>query len=374
MRRLSMALAATASAGLLAATIPATAASAAPSDPLFGQHIAGIARGLPAGLPSVGAVRLWDAGVSWKDLEPGPDAYNWAPLQAAVANARALGASEILYTMGNTPAWAASDPNSSEALYGRGTNSHPRSNADYVDFVDDMLAAVPGITAVQIWNEANLKDFYKGTPAQIAQLTKEVAPVIRARGAKVVAASTTVRPAGPVGRFGKAYGAAMRKAGAWKSVDVVTGHFYPPATKGPNERVKYIKKIKSYFKKYGAKKKPLWDTEMNFGDTRGYMRVKRQYTGDTAATYVARAYLDARRYGVQRVFWYGWDIHVLGTDMTSRGSGAVDAGGQGFLSIQEWLAGQGWGGCKVKAAVTTCKVGGGTIRYAVSKPRTITLP
>ena len=47
------------------------------------------------------------------------------------------------------------------------------------------------------------------------------------------------------------------------------------------------------------------------------MKVKRQYTGATAATYVARTYIDSMRYGVYRVFWYGWDINVLGTDMTS---------------------------------------------------------
>jgi hypothetical protein len=70
MRRLS-ALAVPAVAGALLATmLPASAANAAKyvPAPLFGQHVASIASGKPATLPKVGAIRLWDAGVSWRDL------------------------------------------------------------------------------------------------------------------------------------------------------------------------------------------------------------------------------------------------------------------------------------------------------------------
>ena len=230
--------------GLIATMAPAASAAPVVPDSLFGQHVSTLPGGVPGTLSSVGAIRLWDSGVSWRDLEPSRDGYNWAPLLAAVSNAKTLGASEIMYTMGVTPKWAASNPNSSKALYGPGSNSHPASTADYVDFIDDMLRAVPGITAVQIWNEANLQDFYQGTPAQMAELTKAAAPVIRARGAKVVAASTTMRKTGPTQKFGKSYGAAMKKARAWSSVDVLSVHLYPPAKEGPATRVAYIKKTK----------------------------------------------------------------------------------------------------------------------------------
>jgi hypothetical protein len=376
MRVLSKVLVPAMAGGLVVGLAPAAQAAPVVPDSLFGQHVASISSGTPGTLPSVGAIRLWDSGVSWKDLEPAPDQYDWARLQAAVENARALGASEIMYTMGNTPQWAASNPNSSKALYGPGANSHPANNADYVDFVEDMLASVSGITAVQVWNEANLQDFYQGTPAQLAALTKAVSPVIRARGAKVVAASTTVRSAGPVGKFGKAYGAAMKKAKAWGAVDVVSAHFYPPAKEGPGSRVAYIKKIKSYYKKYGARSKPLWDTEMNFGDLRSYMKVKRAYTGTAAQTYVARTYIDSMRYGVQRVFWYGWDINVLGTAMTQ--DGTIREGGVAFQQVRSWMVGKQWKGCKLKASITTCTLiaPDGTrqaIRYA-QKSKSFSVP
>ena len=361
--------------GLIATMAPAASAAPVVPDSLFGQHVSTLPGGVPGTLSSVGAIRLWDSGVSWRDLEPSRDGYNWAPLLAAVSNAKKLGASEIMYTMGVTPKWAASNPNSSKALYGPGSNSHPASTADYVDFIDDMLRAVPGITAVQIWNEANLQDFYQGTPAQMAELTKAAAPVIRARGAKVVAASTTMRKTGPTQKFGKSYGAAMKKARAWSSVDVLSVHLYPPAKEGPATRVAYIKKTKSYYRKYGAGKKPLWDTEMNFGDLRSYMKVKRAYTGTAAQTYVARTFIDSMRYGVQRVFWYGWDFNMLGTAMTQ--GGTLREGGVAFQEVRSWMSGKQWLGCKVKSSVTLCRVVGPTgvqyIAYA-SKAKTMKVP
>ena len=172
----------------------------------------------------------------------------------------------------------------------------------------------------------------------------------------------------------------MKKKKAWKYVDAVSAHFYPPATSGPGTRVSYMKKIKRYYKKYGAKSKPIWDTEMNYGDRRPYMKVKRVYTGDKAAGYVARSFIDSMRYGVSRVFWYGWDIHVLGTDMTDPGtSSALTSGGKAFLETQDWMVGKKWYGCKTKKKITTCtlKPKGGskdTIRFTTGKSKKLKVP
>ena len=334
MRRLSTYLVPAAAAGLLAALMPAGAASAAPvvQPELFGQHVAGIASSAPESLKgSVGAIRLWDAGLTWRELQPtrnGP--IDIARLQTAVNNARALGATEIMFTLGSTPEWAANSTaltptNARLALYGRGSNSHPDEDA-FLAFLTTVATMVPGITVVpdvERGQPQGLLPRYTDSDGQSDQEGQGGAASRQDPGAKLVAASTTVRAAGPVGKFGKAYGAAMRKAKAWGSVDAVSAHFYPPATSGPATRAAYIKKIKSYYKRYGAGKKPLWDTEMNFGDRRSYMKTKRVYAGPTAATFVARTFIDSQRYGVKKVFWYGWDIHVLGTDMTSQTSPAA---------------------------------------------------
>jgi hypothetical protein len=371
------------SAGLLAATLPAGAAAARPTvpAPLFGQHVASIASGAPAGLARVGAIRLWDAGVTWREVEVADNTYDWTRLDAAVANARALGASEIMYTLGSTPRWAASDPNSKRGLYGPGSNSHPKYDSYYLDFLRAVATRYRGqITSYQVWNEANLRDFYLGSTRQMAKLTKAARKVLKSADprAKLVAASTTVRSTGPVGKWGKAYGKAMKKV-KWP-VDAVSAHYYPPATSGPGTRVSYMKKMKKYFKKWGAKSKPIWDTEMNYGDRRPYMSTKRTYTGTTAAAFVARTFIDSMRYRVSRVFWYGWDIHVLGTDMVSPANSAqITEGGRAFLEVQDWMVGAKWYGCKTKRKITTCTIkprGGAKdyIRFTTSKSKKFKVP
>ncbi len=205
MRTITKLLVPAMAAGLLAATLPAGAATAAPvvQPELFGQHVAKISSGAPESLRgAVGAIRLWDAGLTWRELQPtrnGP--IDIARLQTAVNNASALGASEIMFTLGSTPEWAANSTalqpaNARLALYGPGSNSHP-DEAAFLAFLKAIASPqnVQGITSFQMWNEANLKDFYLGTPTQMAQLTKRAKQALRevGSGAKLVAASTTVR-------------------------------------------------------------------------------------------------------------------------------------------------------------------------------------
>ncbi len=381
MRSLSRFLVPVAAAAVIATLVPAGAATAAPvvPAPLFGMHVNSLSGGAPKALTRVGAIRLWDTGITWRNVEKSNNSYDWSKFDAAVRNAEALGATEILYTLGMTPRWAAANPDSKGALYGAGSNSHPKSNSYYLDYLRAVATRYKGrITAYQVWNEANLGIFYTGTPTQLAQLSKRARATLRSVDpkAKLVGASTTVRAKGPVGKWGRAYGPAMRRAG-WP-VDVVSAHLYPPSKTGPATRVSYIKVMKRYYKRWGAGSKPLWDTEVNFGDRRPAMGYK-VYSGATAATHVARTYIDAMRYGVKRVFWYSWDSWVLGTDMTRKDRPTeIVTGGVAFLEVQRWMVGRTWLGCKVRSRVTTCSLRGpgsakSSIRYASGR-RTVVVP
>ena len=117
-----------------AVAVPLTAGSASArtlGPDFFGLHVAAIASSTPS--VGVGAVRLWDAGVRWDQIETKRGQYNWAPLDAAVKNAEAAGASEILYVLGSTPKWAASTKSSTD-LYGPGTASFPKKAKYYLDY------------------------------------------------------------------------------------------------------------------------------------------------------------------------------------------------------------------------------------------------
>ena len=197
MRRVLLATLLTTALGLgVVASVPATAATVAPN-PIpasqFGMHIPDISQGVTPTVP-YGAVRLWDSGVAWGQVQQKKNVYWWNGLDAAIANANKQGA-QIMYVLGSTPTWAAS--NTKQGTYpNKGAASMP-SMKDWKAWVTAVVQRYSAsIESYQIWNEANLTTFWQGTPQQMADLTAEAAKIIRKYDptAKVVSASTTLWP------------------------------------------------------------------------------------------------------------------------------------------------------------------------------------
>jgi hypothetical protein len=339
-----------------AAAVVGAAIIAGPGVPVapqaFGMHVAGISQAQPTGLGPV-AVRLWDSGVRWDQIETSKGSYSWGALDAAVANAEASGATDILYVMGSTPRWAAANPDL-PGLYGPGSTSLPEDPEDYVDYARAVAKRYKGrINSYQIWNEANTRSFYEGDWTALARLTRKTYDAIKAvdPDAKVVAASSTVIP----GRLFQTESFFVRHARALKRlgepVDAMAVHLYPVDTsKGPDTRTASIRAAQKVLNKVGITK-PLWDTEVNYGDRRAGLP---QVVPDqqTAATYVARTYIDSATLGIQRTYWYGWDLGVLGIDLTD--SAGVTPAGTAFLTVRSWLSGASPQGCAQAEGVRRC--------------------
>jgi hypothetical protein len=327
---------------------------------LLGTHVGGIIDPAQPAPASAGAVRLWDSGVAWRELEPVQGQVDWARMDAAVQRAQATGATEIVWVHGSTPAWAALDPQA-PGLYGPGTSSAPDEQA-YLDILRQVAERYRGrITAYQAWNEANIKIFYRGTPRYLAELTARARAVLDEvdPDALLVGASSTVRVTGPVKAWYGKYTAALAELG-WP-VDAMAVHLYPPGDQGVDDRAEYIRVIRAWLAERGWTG-PLWDTEVSFGDRRDFAKEVVVVPQEQAAAWVARTYLDSLALGVDRVHWYGWNIHILGIDQVDPGTGEVLPAGQAFLTLQEWLAGASWGGCTgelmeptgTDGALTTC--------------------
>ncbi len=319
----------------------------------FGQHVARIAEAPPADVPLT-SLRLWDAGVRWNEIETQRGRYNWTALDAAVENAQAAGATDILYVLGSTPRWAARNPDL-PGLYGPGTTSLPSDLEYYLDFVRAVVDRYEGrITGYQIWNEANTRSFYEGDWTALATLTKRTYETVKLLdpSAQVVAASSTVIP-GPLFQtesFFVRYARALRARGT--PVDAMAVHLYPvDTTQGPDARVQSIAAAQRVLDRLGINR-PLWDTEVAYGDRRPDMP---QVVPDeqTAAAYVGRTFVDAATLGIARTYWYGWDIGVLGIDMTSP-SGITPAG-RAFLTVREWLTDARPAGCQDLGTVRRCQ-------------------
>lgn len=330
---------------------PAPAADGVPASQV-GMHVEGVEVEAWPSAP-FGALRLWDNGTAWSQIEKKKGEYTWDNLDGALANAKGKGLTDVLLVLGSTPEWAASKK--TEPVYPPypGANSAPKNMQDWDDYVTAVVQRYKGqITAYEIWNEASLKMFFNGTPEQMAEMTKRAYDIIKANDpdALVVSASPALRLAGPFEKFFTGYMAALAAAN-WP-VDVLAFHSYPDANGDPAARGALVKAFKDAVTKAGAPADiPLWDTELNYG-LAGGDSPKVDITGPKAAGWVVRTYIDDLRYGIERSYWYIWTqkpYDLLGIQAYP----GTDAE-QGFFAINNWVTGSSFGGCQENGNAVTC--------------------
>lgn len=321
---------------------------------LVGLHIEGAEGGAWASAP-FGALRLWDNGTAWSQIELAKGEFKWDNLDGVLDTAESRGLTDILYVMGTTPDWAAADPEELNANdYPQpGAAEAPANIADWSDWVTAVVTRYKGrISSYQIWNEANLANFFNGTPAQMAELTKVAYDIIKTIDpeAQVVSASPSTRLVKSFDRFFPAYLEELA-AVSWP-IDVIAIHTYPDATGDPSVRAALILKAIDLVKASGAPTLPLWDTELNFGLAGPGDIPKQAITGSRAAGFVVRTYIDDLRLGVDRSYWYIWTLQpydLLGVQAYSGSDGE-----QGFFAVNDWVTGATFGGCTEADNTVVC--------------------
>lgn len=316
---------------------------------LFGLHDASRTA------PHIDAIRLWDDGTRWDLVCPEQNACHWDQLDETVESALSRGAREILYVLGSTPTWAAAQT-SDQYYFGPGTASVPRDLTTWRRWVRSVVERYKGrITAYEIWNEANLSAFFAGTPQEMAELTHIAAEEIRAvdPAAKIVTPSVVLRQ----GRTGwlAEYLAALRDTGT--QVDAINVHGYVWRQEGPgngssDQRRQVIRTVDEVARSEGFTE-PLWDTEVNFGNTRSNGWPTYLYAHDISRAMLARSFVDSQRLGVARQFWYAWDKQVMSVNLTNP-SGSVTPVGRAYYRLRHWMVGARWLGCHVKQRALMC--------------------
>ena len=301
---------------------------------------------------AVGSVRLWDAGVTWREVETRPGVFDFARLDAQVAAAHRHRA-KITLVLGQTPPFHVAPtarPAGPVELLGQGASRMPDLSAwrRYVRTVASRYAH--RVEALQVWNEANILGFWSGTVQEMAVLTSEAREVLdrvneRAGSAlRLVAPSFVARTNTlPMDRYWRS---AVRGRRVADLVDVVAVSMYPPADAGPEQSVYRLRRLRSTILDPRHVRLPVWNTEINYGlRSGGPGDPVRTLPDETQAAYVIRTYLLNAAAGVRRVFWYGWEQQGNVAVVLSR-QGSPTPAGRAVTRVRRWTRGADLVACR----------------------------
>jgi hypothetical protein len=350
---------------------PASAATAPIPAAFFGMHD-GDPNTWPVG--TVGSIRLWDSGVSWREIERAPGVFDFTLLDAEIAMARSHGA-RVLLVLGQTPRFRSTKPGL-RGSYGLGAASMPSQTA-WTTYVAKVVQRYKGrVVDYQVWNEANVQGYWRGTPAQMATLTRLASRVINNNdaSAKVVAPAMATRLTTQRAYLRDFY--AQRTGGKKVSayVDAVSLNLYPLPNETPEASMKLLAAGKTLLHRAGVSK-PIWNTEINYGLLGG--GTARDISRAKEAAYVGRTFVLNAANGVKRTFWYAWDLQKLAnTQLTYANGSSLAPAGRAYTIVQGWLLGSRIQGCPRDSRGTyTCTLTypGGVKRIYWNPSRTVTV-
>lgn len=307
----------------------------------FGMHDGRVSQGITPDA-AVGALRFWDSGTSWLHLETSPGVFTWDALDTAVAAAKDAGARPLL-VLGQTPTFHASRPEQ-EAAYGPGAASMP-DLAAWRRYVAAVAGRYGNQIDYQVWNEANIVGYWAGTPRQMAQLTVTASRAIRQAVPKatVVAPAFALRLPSQQRYFTDYWSLQSRTIDLTGAVDAVSVHLYPPAEGLPEAQVGLLESARKVLGVQGVDL-PVWNTEINFGLLGG--PEPPTIPEERQRAFLMRTYLLNAGLGVERVYWYSWNIgRIANTYLTEEDLTTETPAGRSYDVVRDWLVGSRIEGC-----------------------------
>jgi hypothetical protein len=279
-----------------------------------------------------GVIRLWDTGTRWSQIQisnspsfswTSDSSFSWAHMDQWVGTITNSNPNcKIIYTMGQTPAWAASAETSAPS------NMNTWSN--YVFHVATHYKGV--IRYYELWNEVDSPSYYKGAITSVvtmAQIAKSVLTNIDSQ-------NKLIGPAVTLGGFD--WLQQFIAAGGGQYQDIVTYHDYP--TYIPENSLAGVIGLQDTLSQFPqVNSLPIWCTEGN-PDT--------IQTGATTAQnqgIATRAYLYLWTQNVQNFCWYCWDMsNVGGLNKPPLQSGSAPSttpapAGVAYRTLVSWLVG-----------------------------------
>ena len=339
----------------------------------FGMHINDEKAPWPNA--AVGAQRLHDSGVSWSEIEKSSGSYDFTKLDSLIARAQTNGA-DLLYTFVDVPVFYSSDPTDTTCAYpqnGNGGCDPPAGlNADgtgsdtpFKNFVTALATHVGSkITYWEIWNEPDVQKMWKGTPQQLVRMAQDATCIIKGTGSgcpgsAINANAKMLTPAPTSGpNVAPQWMQTYLAAGGGQYADVISFHGYVqcptacPPTPTPEVVATTISNLKSVLASNGQGQKPIFDSEGSWGSA----DLLTFNDPDQRSAFVARFLVLQQSAGLDRVYWYRWDVggsgywgtlwdtvdtNPEGCNLagTAFGGGFVCKPGLAYAQVYNWLLG-----------------------------------
>lgn len=348
---------------------------------------------------TLGADRTWDGkGIQMRDIFPTSDLSkaNWTMFEARIARAQQNGADLIMTLGGNIPTWASADAAGQYtgcSPYGPGSGAPPISRTVWKNMVSAVVKKANGrIKHWEIWNEPygcalfNLRrptDYTK----YLVDLSQDAYSIIKTNNKSLTVLSPTLYT------YKLDFVDEFLGLGGGKYADVIAIHAYDEyidqhlvgtggngAPNGPE--MLFIKEhgvlnLKHILARHNLSAKPIWNTES------GYLASSTpedQPDDAKGAPYVARHLLLSSIAGVDRSYYYSWDLRgnavTLARELDGEGSNnyTKTAAGVAYETMAKWLTGTTIKAVSTPAAdgqpwvVTLQRVATGTTELIVWNP------
>jgi hypothetical protein len=281
-----------------------------------------------------GALRLWDASVSWSDIEASQGAYNFTGLDSWLSEAYANNQT-VLYTFGRVPTWAG----------GSASNNNPPSdisagNVQFAAFVTALVqhslaSSTAKISYYELWDEPDSSLYWTGTEAQMVTMAQTAYNIIHSLDPNAIITGPGI--AGSDDPPTVAWLSGYWAAGGSVYQDIVAYHAYTAdTTVYPSYLPGLLSAIQTLQQRYSIASKPLWFTEGSWGNnlTLGPVGL----TDEQKISYMAQQYLLSWGFGVGRYYWYQWDNSKGFGTLWSSGGGITPAG-TAYGLLYSWLVG-----------------------------------
>lgn len=294
------------------------------------------------------SMRMWDAGVTWFDINKRPGEFDFSRMDAYVALANQRGA-RIIYPFGMTPAWASMRPDE-PCPYGLACSAPPRSLDDWKAYVRAVLGRYGGkLWMVEVWNEPYFSDFpedrdqrasfYSGDAQTLVEMTRVIRQAI-----DELSPSTLLCSPSFVGSA-KRLDLYLEKGGS-RYIDALCSHLYAQNTK---DLARNVLELRAVLARRGMSGLAMLNTESGVATDGPPVdsNAPDESAGRDAAARMAQQVIVTAMSGIESFYYYAWDNDHTGF-FASDGSPrpALSA----WFAVKRWLTGLQPRGCRESEA------------------------